>query len=61
MRKNLVVLALVAAGGLGAWYLWSANETASSPVEATASSEAVVSDASIGDAGVETYANIALV
>lgn len=66
MRKNIAVLAMLAAGGLGAGYLWMSNETPAPSVAASAvpekanTSQTAPVDASTGKAAVATYANIAL-
>lgn len=60
MRKSLAVLALLAAGGLGAGYLWMANETSSTSVDMRSETPTVMMDGSTGEAALATYADIAL-
>lgn len=60
MRKSLAVLALLAAGGLGAGYLWMANETSSTSAGMSGKTETVRGNGSTGEAAVDTYARIAL-
>jgi len=59
MRKGLVVLAVLAAGGLGAGYLWMANETPSTSADMSGET-AMMTETAMGDAAVDTYAQIAL-
>ena len=59
MRKGLVVLALLAAGGLGAGYLWMANETPSTSADMSGET-AMMTETAMGEAAVDTYAHIAL-
>ncbi|MBV1934456.1 MAG: peptidase [Parvibaculaceae bacterium] len=58
MRKSLVVLGLLAVGGLGAGYLSMANETPTASV--VANDKTAMSEMAIGEAAVDTYAHIAL-
>lgn len=60
MRRNLAVLALLAAGGVAAGYLWMADETSTTSADKNGGAEIVALDTSTGDAAMGTYANIAL-
>ena len=60
MRKSLVVLAVLAAGGLGAGYLWMANETPSTSADMSGETATMMVEGPTGKAAVDTYAHIAL-